>query len=360
MGKYVFVIPTLATGGAERVIAVLSQELCKCGQDVYVVKYYETDGEYNIGDRVKVVNLSGGNRSKYEKMNYLNKTQRLRTTIKAIMPDYVIPFMFSVARCVDIATIGLHVNVLQSIRINPSLGPASRIQRMQRDHLVYKSKASFVQNESQKNYFNKSAQHKIYVLYNPVSDDLFEIKPTFQNDMYTICSVGRLESQKNFKLLIDSFEETFAENERVILQIYGEGSQKESLREHIASKSSAHRIHLMGRNNDIARVYENSDLFVLPSDYEGMPNALIEAMACGLPCISTNCPTGPSDLIDNGINGILVPVGNKRKMSEALQNMYQKRDIAKQMGEKARQTIMKKCRAENIAQQMISICESIK
>lgn len=358
--KYMFVIPTLTTGGAERVVSVLATALAKCDQNVIIAKYYGADNEYRTGDNVTQINIFGNNRSSYENLSYLQKIRKLRETIKTNKPDYVIPFMFQVAQGTDLAVKGLKTKVFQSMRIDPATSPKSRVQRILRDHLVYKAKCTFVQNEAQRSYFKESARRKIHVLYNPVSDELFDIEPRFQNKKFTIVSVGRLEKQKNFKLLIDSFDRAFPDNNDVILQIYGEGSQKDKLEEHIATKKSAHRISLMGRSNDIAHVYEHSDLFVLSSDFEGMPNALIEAMACGLPCISTDCPTGPSDLIENEKNGLLVPIGDVEQMTIALQEMFQRRQTGWQMGIIARETVKKKCKAESIARKMIQICESIK
>lgn len=359
MAKYMFVIPTLSNGGAERVIAVISKALSELGESVIIVKYYSTDNEYSTGESAKVINISGGVRADYERINYLEKVKRVRSAIKKEKPDYVIPFLYSVAQCVDFATVGLNVEVVQSIRINPALGPASRIERKLRDHLVYKSKCTFVQNYAQKQYFRKSSHSKIHVLFNPVSDELFEVVPAYNTERYCICSVGRLEKQKNFKLLIDAFDIAFSEDENVTLYIYGEGSQKIKLQKYIKEKRSKERINLMGRSNDISAVYGSMDLFVMSSDFEGMPNALIEAMACGLPCVSTDCPTGPSDLIENGYNGVLVPVGDVKALSEAMKRLRIEQEDAHNLARRARVTIKDKCKAENIAKQMVTVCKSI-
>ncbi len=358
MSKFLFVIPTLAMGGAERVVAVLSSALARAGQDVYVLKYFGKDNEYPVGGGVKVLNLSGGKEEAYKQINVIKRVWLLRKMIKRVKPDFVLPFLFPVAQAVFFASVGIKTNVFQSIRISPSIAPSSKFQRFLRDYFVYQSECSFVQNEQQRQYFKPSVRHKIHVLYNPVSEDLFEVTPDFSNDIYTVCTAGRLENQKNFKLLIESFTQAFASNNKAMLQIYGEGNRKRELQDYIAEKGMTDRIMLMGRTNNIKEVYQKADLFVLSSDFEGMPNALLEAMACGLPCISTDCPTGPSDLIDNEVNGLLVPVRDNQQLSLAMSYMYEHPERARKMGVKAKEAIRQKCQADNIARKMIEICET--
>lgn len=323
-----------------------------------IIKYFDSDEEYRINPKVRVINLSGGNINAYSQLSFSNRIKALHVSIKVEGPDYVIPFMFSVAQAVHLATINLPVTVIQSIRINPAIGPKSKIKRLLRDLLVYRSKCTFVQNNQQKEYF-KFRKDNIHVLFNPVSEYLFDLHPSFTNSVFTVCAAGRLEKQKNFRLLIDAFCNAFPQDGEAILKIYGDGSLKDELSNYISQLGRRNTILLMGRTEHIEKAYESSDLFVLSSDFEGMPNALIEAMACGLPCISTDCPTGPSDLIEDGKNGLLVPMNDVNAMSNAIQKMYSKRGKAIEMGRKARETIRQKCDADAIAKRMIEICESI-
>ena len=358
MGRYLFVIPTLANGGAERVVSVLSGAISRNGHSVSVIKYYKCPEEYPIDTGVNVVNLSGGGREDYLKMSYWEKIRLLRYHLKHEAPTFVIPFLYTVSRAVSLATIGMNVNVLQTIRIDPASAPSSRLHRMIRDCLVSQSKCSFVQNEKQREYFHK-CRDKVHVLFNPVSESLLGVRPSFENRLYTICAAGRLEKQKNFTLLIDSFCKAFSKDGEAVLKIYGDGSLKDYLTEYIFQLGRGDSIQLMGRTEHIEDAYKCSDLFVLSSDFEGMPNALIEAMACGLPSISTDCPTGPSDLIEDGKNGLLVPMKDVNAMSLAILSMHSDRDRAIEMGQNARETIRQKCNADAIAKKMIEICESI-
>lgn len=355
-----FVIPTLANGGAERVVAVLSSALAHFGQKVSIIKYFDEENEYPVDASVQVLTLCKGGATAYKDVSYFKKVSLLRNSIKSVRPDFIFPFMFSVAQTVYFASLGLKTQVFQSIRINPAIGPASKRQRFLRDRLVYRSKCTFVQNEQQRQYFKESARKKIHVLYNPVSDELFDVIPNYNHGEYVICSAGRLENQKNFKLLIDAFAMAFGSITGPVLRIYGEGSRRDELVRHIEQGGLQDRVFLMGRTNNIKEVYCNADLFVLSSDFEGMPNALLEAMACGLPCVSTDCPTGPADLIENGKDGLLVPIRDVQELSKAMSYMYSNQEEAHAIGVRAKETIRQKCQAESIARKMIEICESTK
>ena len=128
-------IPTLAMGGAERVVAVLSGALARQGQDVWVLKYFEKDNEYPVDEGVKVKYLLEGGEVSYRQTGVIRRIRLLRERIREIKPDFVLPFLFQVAQAVFFATIGLKTNVFQSIRISPSVAPASKTKRFFRDFL---------------------------------------------------------------------------------------------------------------------------------------------------------------------------------------------------------------------------------
>ena len=357
--RFMFVIPTLSQGGAERVVSVLSTALTEQGDKVAVVIYFSTDNEYKVGKKVEIINLSEGDINIYRKNGKIKLITNLRNAVKDFRPDCIIPFTYPVAQITEISTLGLHVEVFQSIRINPALGPAQRWKRYLRDRLVYKSKCTFVQNEQQKQYFRSSYRKNIHILFNPVQEELFSASQKLPGNEFIICSLGRLTDQKNYPLLINAFATAFEHESSVFLKIYGEGAKKEELQKLIDQYGLSSRIKLMGRTNDVKAVFQDTDLYVLSSNWEGMPNTLIEAMACHVPCLSTNCPTGPSDLIDNGVNGILVPPNDKQAMAAAMYDIYsmpyQKRVT---MSEKGRQTVRNKCSSSQIAIQLKQICSS--
>lgn len=169
------------------------------------------------------------------------------------------------------------------------------------------------------------------------------INPVFLRAPYTadrervIVGTGRLNEQKNFALLISAFALIANKFPEYKLVIYGKGSLLESLQSLAHEKGIADRVEFPGFVSDMPQRLEKASLFVLSSDYEGMPNALMEAMALGLPCVSTDCGGGGARfLIQNGENGILVPQRDELKMAEAIQKILTDKELAEKLGNDAR------------------------
>ena len=157
-----------------------------------------------------------------------------------------------------------------------------------------------------------------------------------------IVAVGRLHWQKNYPLLIDAFSEISKKYKDYKLTIYGEGEERKRLQEIINNKKLTKRITLAGNVSDIKKYISSSKLFVMTSDFEGMPNSLIEAMVLGLPVISTDCPCGgPKELIENNKNGILIKVGNKDELINAIDKVLSNEKMASQLGLSAKKIVDK-------------------
>ena len=176
-------------------------------------------------------------------------------------------------------------------------------------------------------------------------------------------SCGRLEKQKRFDLLIDAFHHVCDAFPEYTLEIYGEGSMEETLQTQIDSLGMQDRIFLMGRSQDIPNAIKDASMFVLSSDFEGMPNALMEAMALGLPVISTDCGGGGARaLIENGVDGLIVPCGDSETLAKAMHDLLADVQRMKVMGEQAKEKGMK-FSADNVVSQwekyFLSICKKM-
>jgi glycosyltransferase involved in cell wall biosynthesis len=173
------------------------------------------------------------------------------------------------------------------------------------------------------------------VIRNPMSAKFF--RPRFGGEREkTIVAVGRPVDYKNHRLLIEAFARIASDYPQYRLIIYGEGELRETLVKEVAELGLAERIQLPGNSEQIEEDIYRAMIYVLPSDFEGSPNSLIEAMLLGLACISTDCPCGgPAELITHGENGLLTPVGDVAKLAENLRYLLDNPHLIENFGRAA-------------------------
>lgn len=359
MKRILFVVPFLSGGGAERVVSIWASELSKLGEDVHLLVFYRIQNEYSIDDKV-VIHAIKGNKDEYDDLTKTKKLFLIRRALGDIKPDVVLPFVSYVGLMITIVKMGLPLKVIETIRINPRYSPSKKLGRWVRNISVFFSNGCLVQSAEQLKYFPRYMQERMIVLPNPIADEFTkETKLFAERRIRSLVAVGRLEKQKNYPMLIRAFAQVAKNNKALTLNIYGEGSQYKDLIVLISELHLEGQVTLCGRTNDIVGVLNESDLFVLSSEAEGMPNSLMEAMALGLPCISTDCPTGPSDLIKNDINGILIPVGDEKALIEAIYRMINNVDDAIEMGKNARTEILSKYLADSSVLELMEFISSI-
>lgn len=338
--KVVFVTPCLSGGGAERVVSIWSSLLSELGDDIYVIITFETENEYDVSSKVNKYYLNYS-RDEYIKESSIQKCRKLRCLLKDIQPDFVITFIEHIGVMTNISRMGLGIKQIETVRNAPQIFPQSKVWRILRKLSIALADYCIVQTNSQRTYFNKFLQEKMVVFSNPVDQEVLSVKriEEYMPEIFKIVAVGRLEKQKNFKMLIKAFNQVSGEIPNCMLDIFGAGSQKDELEKLIQKYNLCNKVNLKGRSADIKEELIKYDLFILSSNFEGMPNALLEAMGVGLPCIATDCLTGPADVIENGIDGILTPVGDVFAMADNIQFIYENKNFALEMGERARKKI---------------------
>lgn len=350
MKKILFIVPTLTNGGAERVVSIWISELEKIGKNVHLLVFYREKNEYPIDKNIKIDSIAK-NKEEYEQLSIINSIQIIRKIIKKNKIDIIIPFLYFVGIMTNIARIGLNVKLIETIRADPRYSPTNKIKRIIRNISILFSDTVIVQNKEQKEYFPVFLQNKIEIFSNPVSNDFLETQRVNKsNAIKTIVSVGRLVPQKNHGMLIDAFSKL--NDDDLTLLIYGEGELEVELQKKITNMDLDDKIKLCGRTDYVLDKLKKSDLYILTSNFEGMPNSLMEAMAIGLPTISTDCPTGPSDLIRSGENGILIPVGDVDSLTNAINYLVSSPNAAMELGEKAKEDIKANFSAASSAQKL--------
>ncbi len=352
-------------GGAERVITILASTLAELGYNVTLLVNRVTESDYYVSKKVKIV-VVDSKKQKYPSASLYHKFKRhvtavkfIRNYIKQNKPQVIIPFLNTQIFRTFFATRFLKVKFVPSLRCTPRTKKFN-VYNLIRSFIFYNSDAIYFQTEAQRQLFCKHTQKKGFVLSNPISLDFINNNyKTYSNKITNVVSVSRITAQKNHKMLIDAIINLHPTYENVNLKIYGDGDLVNELNEYINKNNAESYIKLMGKVKDVASVLKSSDLFVLSSNVEGMPNALMEAMAIGLPCISTDCKTGPKELIGNNERGVLVKVGSTSDLTDAIANLIEDNDFAIKLGTLAKEYIVSEFTPENISRKLINNIETL-
>ena len=316
--KILFYINVLSGGGAERVVANLASFLSE-SNDVTIINSFKTDNEYDVRTEVERVYIDKNDYSSRLKKN-VNRIRFLRLWIKKNQPDVCISLMAEPNLRLSIATIGIKTKTIISVRNDPAREYSGKFSRYLARFFFQRVDGCVFQTEDAKLFFSQKLQNKSRIVLNPVNPLFFdnERKPIEGN----IVMIGRLTHQKNYPMSLEAFSILKERQINAKLHIYGDGTEKESLVELIQERHLDNDVFLHGFSEDIPHILRTADLFLLSSDYEGMPNALMEALACGVPSIATNCPCGgPKALIQDKINGILVGTNDALALAEAIETL---------------------------------------
>lgn len=333
--KVAFCIPSLGCGGAERVTSILANQFALRGYDVSVVMLSHLLCSYPLSNDVHVVCLNcDDDAGMSSTKRFLTRLKKIRKAVKDIAPDVVISFMSEPNIDVCFALAGVNVPVIVSERNDPVTDPPSRAKQLMRRIAYLKPKGFVFQTPDAQAYFSKRIQKRSDIILNPLGSNMLD---RFEGERdKRIVAVGRLNKQKNFTLLIDAFAEFSKTHTDRVLEIYGEGALEDKIRAYINERELQDKVVLKGFCKDVHEQILSAEMFVMSSDFEGMPNALLEALALGLPCISTDCPCGgPRMLIEPYENGILVPIKDKEKMTEAMCYMADNTEKAEGMSKNA-------------------------
>ena len=310
-------------GGAEKSIINMANWLSRQGYDVTLASVEGEEKAFFIENSVDF------------KGYFVRKTNKILThfqifinTQKAIresLPDVVICFWIHPMFYMLLNPFFRNITKMYSERKDPKL-EYGYVAKILRNCILNSVEGIVFQTKSAQNYFRKKIINKSTVIHNPVY---------IKREEYPICkmdnrlvAVGRLNPQKNFSLLIDAFKELHKDFPELTLEIYGEGPLKTDLQNRINYYGLDKSVKLMGAHRDVLNRIYRARMFVLPSIYEGMPNALMEAMCLGIPVLSSDCPCGgPKELIKDGQNGYLFILNDKTDMLNKMKEILKRDNI---------------------------------
>lgn len=278
------------------------------------------NGYYPLNDNIEVKIFKNN-----DSTNGIDDIRNLRTFLKKNQFSAIIAFGYTVSIKIAFASIGLKCRkkIIMSERNDPARNVNSLITNKLRSWAYSTAQAVVFQTEDARRFFSKKIQKKGKIILNPLFVD--NNADGIKRDKKRIIAVGRITTQKNFIIMLKAFKLFSGEFPDYYLDIYGEPDntgEYDRLTKYISENNLLDKVKFKGFSNKIANEYYGCRIYLSSSDYEGLSNSMLEAMACGLIVICTDCPCGGARMVINdGENGYLVPVGGYQQMYNTLKKV---------------------------------------
>ena len=333
--KILFVIPRMGGGGAERVTALIANALSIQKNDVTIFTLVGGESFYHLNSAVKCnsVNISVNRKNQLttyvsEAMAFPKSLLTIRKHIKKEKYDVVISMLVEADIIVGLCKLtGIKFEHVCSERNDPTKRSNRQLKLLNR---IYKASSLFVcQSHMVSEFYKDVPNSKKMVISNPINPDGLPIRP--KKLKKRVVAVGKLMDQKNFPLLIKSFSVVSRDFPEYTLTIYGEGEKRSQLEGLISKLGMKDKVFLPGASKEVQKDIADAELFVVSSDFEGFPNVLLEAIAIGIPAISTDFATGVArELVVE--KKLLVPVNNEARMTEAMHYLLSNDELRSKIG----------------------------
>lgn len=363
--KALFLVSSFGAGGAERVAATLCNAWVGNGNSVCLVPTYSGGGApfYTLDPAVRVQYLADlvGIRKK-SALTYLRRLAALRALVAETKADVVVSFLpnVNVAAILAVALIG--VPVVISERRDPSSQPASRLWEFACRLLYRFADAVVVQTESVRRDISTiyPGLRRVVCIPNPLPAELLERQPHVNpGPRRILLSLGRLAPEKQIDHVLRWFAHLAQECADWDLHIFGDGPTRVELEATATRLGMSARVFFMGRTSDPWGAMENADAFVMTSRFEGFPNALLEAMGVGLPCVAYDCPSGPRDITQDGEDALLVPLNDEQQLYMQLRRLMTDTELRHTLGRRARESVIKRYQLNSILTQWADLFAQI-
>lgn len=357
MKRITLLIPSLGAGGAERAITSLGNFLTENHFRVSIIAVTGDTSFYEVSPKISVTYLKKGRKTKNPLdaiVNNIKIYSCLRKNLILLDTDLIVSFTARVNIFVCKLGKELAIPVIISDRTNPEYNGLNFFWSLLLKK-YYKYSSTLV---IQSNYFLNHYQNllkrtdRIYIIPNFLTINQKREVSHYVKDGNIILTVGRLDYGKGHDILLKAFAKL--NNSNWILRIVGSGNLKANLQQLVMDLGINDNVIFVESTKDIQKEYLNATIFAFPSRYEGFPNALLEAMSYGLPCISTSCLTGPSELITSGKNGILINVNDINALSSRLKELIKDKEGRIELGKNAR-LVLDKFSIESIMQVWMKI-----
>ncbi|MCB0339267.1 MAG: glycosyltransferase family 4 protein [Bdellovibrionales bacterium] len=347
--KIFLVTNSLGLGGAQRSIIALAQDRLNLGDSVTMVFVEGTENAfYSLPQELDIVSLNGSTKSEssiFKKLGRLFRASiKFRKEVSKQQPGVVISFLDQVNVLALIATLFMDVPIIVSERSHPSRTSLVSLEKLNvvrcfwrflRNILYRQARFITVLTPPGKSYFPKLLHHKIYVTPNVVPKPISQ-ESDIKLDQKTILWMGRFAPVKRVDLLIRAFSLIEKNHPDWTVNLVGDGPEKVKIETMILALGLSDRVKIHPATQSPYKTLSQARLFVNCSDWEGFGLSLTEAMSVGLPVISTECWGGEQDIVQDGVNGLLVPVGDVDALAVAITKLIEDPDLSKQLGANAK------------------------
>lgn len=330
--RIVFITSSLGYGGAAKMLSFVANNL-STENEVHVVAYSSISSVPVFNPGIQVYLLGGI----LKDCGHIKRIRVLHRFIKDISPDIIVSFLtFPNMYSVILGKI-VHTPVIVSERGNPYVSRGIKMRIVY--SIINHADGAVFQTEGAKSFFSKSLQQRSVIIPNPVVKRNTQVNFNLDCDNHEIVFVGRLENkQKRVDLLFEAFSLIIKVYEDAKLVVYGDGQDEQLLKRKALQLDCANSIFFKGKTIDPEKAMTQSEVFVISSDYEGIPNSLIEAMSVGMPVVATDCdPGGARLLIKDGINGYLVPKGNAELIASRVVAIFDNKNLREKFSQAAKE-----------------------
>ena len=340
MESIAFHLNCLVKGGAERVVSNLANQFAKEGIKVYVATEWQDEDEFELDPAVTRVHV--GLRPEDEKKNRVAKfflrVKYLREFVEEYHPQILVAFAQRANYRALMAAGKSDTPVIVCCRTDPTGHYDSFSDKIQINWLFPRAAGAVFQTTGQREFFKPHLQDNSTIILNPVNPKYFGLeKPAVREK--SVVHHARLVDFKNQPLLCNAFVEVHKKHPDYVLKIYGPDSfdgTKEILDKIIADNHAEDYILLMGGSDELEKEIPKGSVYAFTSDWEGLPNSLLEAMAMGMPIVATDCPCGgPRTVMTDEKNGLLIPIKDKDALVKGLNRLIEDRELAERLGAEA-------------------------
>ena len=338
MANILFIAPSLSFGGVAKMLAFVAESLNKRGHNISIVNLKGTanvtDYERNVSKDISVFDVSGIGRK--------NQILKIRSIAKELSADVIVGFTEIPNGIARIVGFSLRIPSIMSERGDPErTGVGKGLKSKLVLKLINTSRGGVFQTEGARDFYGKGLKKRGAVIPNPIFFNGEIPKIDYKNREKSVVSVGRLDNfQKRYDVMLDAFKLFSVKHPDYVLKLYGRGTDEELIKQWVEERELVDKVRFMGLTTQPMTDIAKEGMFLITSDFEGISNSLLEAMAVGLPCVSTDhTPGGARLLIADHENGLLAPVEDTTALAAAMCEFAEDEDLAAKCGKNAKDVV---------------------